>query len=121
MLNLDPMLPKIPENDTLLVLTQKGKEDTELDTLEGLRNDFRKEVHKTARRLLKVGSACLGAIILVRIWHLIGPLRCRWLEEVDIASIDKMLFSSAFGGAALNYVKEMMLPRGKEESKDQES
>lgn len=57
---------------------------------------------------LRLGAALLFIVILVRAWHLIGPVSCHWLTAVDIQSIDKMLFSSAFGGMVLNYLRESL-------------
>ena len=34
----------------------------------------------------------------------------RWLTDPEIQSMDKMLFSSAFGGLVLGYLKELMAP-----------
>jgi hypothetical protein len=112
------MHPRIPDTEKFVERVDGDKETTEQKTIEGLRNNFRVEVHRGARIVLRIGVLCLGAIVLVRIWHMIGPAYYRWLDEPDISSIDKMLFSSAFGGAALNYLKEMMLPARKEDAKE---
>lgn len=70
----------------------------------------RNEVHALAVWALRFGALVLAAIVLVRVWHLAGPDSWRWLGNDELQSIDKMLFSSAFGGLVLGYLKEIMQP-----------
>lgn len=70
----------------------------------------RNEVHAIAVRALRFGATVLAAIVVVRVWHLAGPESCRWLGDNELQSIDKMLFSSAFGGLVFGYLKEIMHP-----------
>ena len=69
-----------------------------------------KEVHSIAVWALRVGAILLGLLVFVRLWHLAGPEACRWLSDADVQSMDKILFSSAFGGVVLSYLKEIMRP-----------
>lgn len=100
----------IPELDAPSPSDTEQNASAEENALEGLRDEIRIEVHYHVKVLLKFGMYCLIAVLFIRLWHLIGPYRCRWLQPDDISSLDKMLFSSAFGGAALNYIKSLMLP-----------
>jgi hypothetical protein len=85
-------------------------ERKEEQALEDASNRVRKEVHKIALYVLRFGAGILLTILVVRVWHLIGPSWWRWLSDLDIQNIDKMLFSSAFGGIVFGYLKEIMRP-----------
>jgi hypothetical protein len=92
--------------------------EKEKDALEDGAHLVRKEVHSIAVTALRFGAWLLASIILIRVWHLAGPseiagAHLRWLTETELQSIDKMLFSSAFGGLVLGYLKEIMAPTKK--------
>lgn len=69
-----------------------------------------KEIHAIVVWALRGGALALGLLVLVRLWHMGAPLCWRWLEPYNLQEIDKMLFSSAFGGVVLSYLKEIMRP-----------
>lgn len=103
---IDPSAePPLPET-----LKLARKEET---ALEDGSAKVRNEVHSIAVRALRFGAGLLAAIVLVRVWHLGSPACWRWLADGDLQSIDKMLFSSAFGGLVLGYLKEIMRPINK--------
>ncbi|MEN5032097.1 hypothetical protein [Pseudomonas sp. Ps21-P2] len=90
----------------------------EESVLEDPKKKVQKEVHAIAIYALRFGAGLFAALILIRFWHLAGPHtilgHCvRWLDEAEIQSMDKMLFSSAFGGLVLGYLKELMAPMKK--------
>ena len=66
----------------------------------------RSEMQRLVVRGLRLGAYILAALLVVRFWHLIGPSWGRWLSEGDLQAMDKMLFSSAFGGFVLSYLKD---------------
>lgn len=72
--------------------------------------DFEKAVRSEIQRLviyaLRLGAIILGGLLLVRFWHLGSPTGWRWLTDMEVQSIDKMLFSSAFGGFVFSYLKD---------------
>lgn len=76
------------------------------------------ELHAIAKRYLRYGAFLIAALVTVRFWHVAGPhtifgWSTRWLTEAELQSMDKMLFSSAFGGLVLGYLKEIMQPSKK--------
>lgn len=95
--------------------TANGLAKKEEEDLEGPAR-VRKEVHAIAVRAVRWGAWILVAVIIVRVWHLIGlyevcGIKMRWLTNDDLQSIDKMLFSSAFGGLVLSYLRSVMYPK----------
>ncbi len=89
--------------------------EKEKNVLEDPKEKVQKEVHSLAIFALRFGAILFAALILIRFWHLAGPHsmfgHCvRWLTDSEIQSMDKMLFSSAFGGLVLGYLKETMAP-----------
>lgn len=89
--------------------------EKEKKVLEDPKEKVQKEVHSLAVFALRFGALLFAALILIRFWHLAGPhtmfTYCvRWLSDSEIQSMDKMLFSSAFGGLVLGYLKEIMAP-----------
>lgn len=81
----------------------------EQEMLEGATpKHVRREVHRIVIYALRVGAVLLGILLTIRFWHLAGPSMCRWLSDTDIQSIDKMLFSSAFGGAVISYIQSIL-------------
>lgn len=87
----------------------------EAKVLEDPKERVQKEVHSLAIMALRFGAFLFATLIMVRFWHLAGPATIlgtvtRWLTESDLQSMDKMLFSSAFGGLVLGYLKEIMAP-----------
>ncbi len=89
------------------------KGEKEEDVLEDSKKAVQKEVHTIVLWALRGGAIALGLIILVRLWHMGAPEAWRWLWPDNIQEIDKMLFSSAFGGVVLNYLKQVMSPHSK--------
>lgn len=78
-----------------------------------------KELHSIAKKALRYGALLIAALVTVRFWHVAGPHSIfgycvRWLTDSELQSMDKMLFSSAFGGLILGYLKEIMQPIKKE-------
>lgn len=89
--------------------------ELEKKVLEDPKQRVQKEVHSLAIIALRFGAALFAVLILVRFWHLAGPTYMfgycvRWLSDLDVQSMDKILFSSAFGGLVLSYLKEIMSP-----------
>lgn len=89
--------------------------EKEKQVLEDPKEKVQKEVHSLAIFALRFGAILFAILIVIRFWHLAGPTyffgHCvRWLTETDLQSMDKMLFSSAFGGLVLGYLKEIMAP-----------
>lgn len=66
----------------------------------------RSEMQRLVVGALRLGAYILAALLVVRFWHLVGPSWARWLSEGDLQAMDKMLFSSAFGGFVLSYLKD---------------
>lgn len=99
--------------------TANGLAKKEEEDLEGPAR-VRKEVHAIAVRAVRLGAWILVAVIVVRVWHLIGlyevcGIKMRWLTNDDLQSIDKMLFSSAFGGLVLSYLRSVMQPKDQQQ------
>lgn len=93
------------------------KEEKNWDELEG-RRGAHKEVYRITIKALKFGAWILGVMVVVRLWHLLGPYelwsyKARWLTTEDVNAIDKMLFSGALGGLVLGHLKEIMKPLDK--------
>jgi hypothetical protein len=89
--------------------------EKEKRVLEDPKEKVQKEVHSLAIFALRFGAVLFALLIVVRFWHLAGPSSAfgvclRWLSETELQSMDKMLFSSAFGGLVLGYLKETMAP-----------
>lgn len=82
----------------------------EQEALENGRTQVQTEVHRLVRYSLRFGAVLIGAVICVRFWHLGSPEAWRWLTEKDVQGIDKMLFSSAFGGVVITYLKDVLSP-----------
>ncbi|SDR06698.1 hypothetical protein SAMN05216569_2910 [Pseudoxanthomonas sp. CF125] len=51
--------------------------------------------------------------MVVRFWHLAAPDTWRWLSDSEVQSMDKMLFSSAFGGFVFSYLRDAVANRNK--------
>lgn len=105
--NFPAIAPSEPPKESLKLAVK------EADTLEDGPKKVRDEVHRITILALRVGAFIIGSVIVVRVCHVVLPDYCRWLSEIDIQSIDKMLFSSAFGGLVLGYLKEIMQPLNK--------
>lgn len=75
--------------------------------------ELRVEVHRVVKWSLRVGAFALGLLVLVRFWHLGAPETWRWLSEYDLQGMDKILFSSAFGGFVLTYLRDSIMQNGK--------
>lgn len=88
----------------VVVSTASKKEQKTLTGREKVQN----EVHDLAIWGLRFGALLILALFGVRIWHLIAPVDWRWLWGSELESIDKMLFSSAFGGLVLGYLRSVM-------------
>ncbi|MHC9012608.1 hypothetical protein ACYX79_13405 [Stenotrophomonas rhizophila] len=69
---------------------------------------IRSEMQRLVVRALRLGAIILGTLLVVRFWHLAAPSGLRWLTDVELQAMDKMLFSSAFGGFVLTYLKDAM-------------
>lgn len=87
---------------------QQGK--LEEDTLANGQKAVQQEIHAIAVWALRFGAGLIALLVLVRLWHMAGPECWRWLSEYDLQGMDKILFSSAFGGLVLSYLKEIMRP-----------
>jgi hypothetical protein len=101
--------PLEPTSESLKLAEKEKK------TLEDPKEKVQKEVHSLAIFALRFGAILFAALIVIRFWHLAGPHSMfgycvRWLTDPEIQSMDKMLFSSAFGGLVLGYLKELMAP-----------
>lgn len=96
---ISPISPK--------AMRQAEKEE---DILEDGKKAVQKEVHKIVVWALRGGAIALGLLVLIRLWHMGSPLGWRWLSPENVQEIDKMLFSSAFGGVILSYLKQIMKP-----------
>lgn len=82
----------------------------EEEGINSARNGVRREIHSLVKWGLRLGAVLLAAVITVRFWHLGAPTDWRWLSDTDVQTIDKMLFSSAFGGMVLNYLRSAAEP-----------
>lgn len=88
-----------------------------------LEGEIRNEANRLLLKGLRWGTYILFAVIAIRVWHLvgfnqIGEFKLKWLSTEDVQSIDKMLFSSAFGGAVISYLKDKILkPNGSNSAK----
>jgi hypothetical protein len=83
----------------------------------------RRTAHQITSFALWFAASLIAIIISVRFWHLIGPeqfqgMPLQWLSAEDLQGIDKMLFSSAFGGAALAYIKHVMIEGAEQDARD---
>ncbi len=98
-----------PESESLSKadLSTASKEE---DVLADGQRAVQKAIHSIVIWLLRFGAALLGCLVLVRFVHLAAPEAWRWLGPEDLQGIDKMLFSSAFGGVILGYLKDIMKP-----------
>ncbi|HBN9709426.1 hypothetical protein PCP09_11780 [Pseudomonas aeruginosa] len=83
------------------------------EVLEDGRRAVQKEIHAIVIWALRFGAFLLAAMVAVRLWHMACPSSMRWLAEGDLQGMDKMLFSSAFGGVILSYLKQIMRPIAK--------
>jgi len=93
---------------------REEKDWEKLDPRRGAHN----EVYRLTIKALRFGAILLGAMAVVRLWHLLGPYeilgaKARWLTVEDVNAIDKMLFSGALGGLVLGHLKEIMKPLDK--------
>ncbi|ALZ16690.1 hypothetical protein ABMZ67_10170 [Pseudomonas aeruginosa] len=113
--------PELP-SDAPWLKQAKGDSDAVREELKWKELDPRRGAHNEVYRLtikaLRFGAWILGALVLVRLWHLAGPYqwgdaKLRWLSVEDINAIDKMLFSGALGGLVLGHLKEIMKPLDK--------
>lgn len=65
-----------------------------------------RRLHRLVVRSLRFGAYILATLLVARFWHLVGPRWAGWQLDVDLQAVDKMLFSSAFGGFVLSYLKD---------------
>ncbi len=94
--------PKI--NMSASELRRSKKEETVLVSKEHVQS----ELHSLVIIFLKIGAGILLVLVAVRVLHLVIPPCYRWLPVDDLNAIDKMLFSGAFGGLVLSYLKELI-------------
>lgn len=79
--------------------------------LENERRGVQTRIHRIVRYFLYFGSFLLAALIFIRFWHIGAPECWRWLSNEDVQGMDKMLFSSAFGGVVITYLKDVLTPK----------
>lgn len=106
--------PELPSDapwmkDSQSSAKKEEKDWEKLDPRRGAHN----EVYRLTMWALRFGAIILGAMVVVRLWHLLGPYDTRWLKAEDVNAIDKMLFSGALGGLVLGHLKEIMKPLDK--------
>lgn len=113
-------MPKSPTNFQAITaaastqqISPKSAEQAmaEQNALEG---EIKKEFNRLLVLGLRWGAYILFAVIVIRVWHLVGinqicGIHLKWLSPEELQSIDKMLFSSAFGGAVISYLKDTVL------------
>lgn len=76
-------------------------------------SEMRSEIHRLVIYSLRFGALILGSLMVVRFWHLAAPDTLRWLSDSEVQSMDKMLFSSAFGGFVFSYLRDAVANRHK--------
>ncbi|MFZ3184120.1 MAG: hypothetical protein WA173_08245 [Pseudomonas sp.] len=108
-----------PGSSPLFSMLTNRKAAQEQKALENPKKEAHDEVYRLTIKALRFGAWILGMLVLVRIWHLVGlyewgDTKLRWLTTEDLNSIDKMLFSGAFGGLVLGHLKEVMKPADKD-------
>lgn len=111
--------PELPSDSPWLKNSESSakKEEKDWDKLDP-RRGAHNEVYRLTIKALRFGAILLGAMAVVRLWHLLGPyeigsVKVRWLTTEDVNAIDKMLFSGALGGLVLGHLKEIMKPLDK--------
>jgi len=72
---------------------------------------MRSEIHRLVIWALRFGAGILGILLVVRFWHLAAPVAWRWLSDTEVQSMDKMLFSSAFGGFVFSYLRDSVMKK----------
>lgn len=98
---------KAPEPELL----DTKKSQKEQDTLEGGKKSIQLDFLTIFKWFLRAGALMLLILFIVRFAHLVLPHTWRWLCPDDINKIDSMLFSSAFGGAILAYLRDFVFAR----------
>jgi hypothetical protein len=103
----------VSANDSIAESSKKAHREERV--LEDPTIKVKKEVHSLTIQALRFGAILLAALVIVRFWHMAGPPEIlgqttRWLTENELQSMDNMLFSSAFGGLVLGYLRETLKP-----------
>lgn len=92
-------------------LLDSSTSQQEQNSLEGRKKNIQLDFLSIFKWFLRVGALMLIALIAVRFAHLVIPHTWRWLCPDDINKIDSMLFSSAFGGAILAYLRDFVFDK----------
>jgi hypothetical protein len=99
---------KIVESVYLPTSDKKAELEQELYTNESLRGDKKKEaVHSILIVFLWFAFGMAVLTIIIRISHLLLPVKYRWLCDTDIQTVDKILFSGTIGGFIGSNIKKV--------------
>lgn len=76
------------------------------------REDFKNVLHWVSRSLVYIFFCLFLVILVVRVWHLVTPIAWRWLSELQVDGIDKIVFSGTIGGIVGGYFRDKIQKDG---------
>ena len=100
--NYESVIGKVQEvgsKPNLNTRVQKELKDLDLDH----RKSEKGVRHKLLLWSIRIIWVIALAVLVVRLWHVVSPTNWRWLDTVQIASLDKLLFSGTIGTALGKY------------------
>ncbi len=56
-----------------------------------------KVLHRVFIVAIQSAAAILGAVLVIRIYHMVMPYSCQWLCDFQLQALDKFLFSGVIG------------------------
>jgi len=96
--------------DTIHIGSASKKEDKALFGDSQRREILKQTLHWAIIWAVRIASACMIGLFIVRIAHLILPSHCIWIEPARLQVIDSLLFSS-FLGAFISRYLDQALPK----------
>ncbi|MCA8999109.1 MAG: hypothetical protein KDA80_19060 [Planctomycetaceae bacterium] len=70
--------------------------------------DKKQTLHNLFVTFVKVATWAFIVVFVVRMIHFVLPTCLAWLEDTQLQTIDKSLFSGAVGGMIVNYTRNLI-------------
>ena len=105
-------LPKITPEEVVIDADKSLQEVQEIFAKNnaGRQENLKAEIHWIFIWLLRVAAVILGALFIVRVWHMVAPINSTWLNNEQIQEIDALalVFSGAVGGYVAKYLESIL-------------
>lgn len=100
-------------------ITKDVRAEDEAKLYHETRMELKSVFHGLFIKGLKFAWFIAMVVLAVRAYDLIAPLKCIWMDDQQIQSLDKILFSGAVGGVMGKYLNQV-LPNDSKKVKDKD-